>query len=243
MGITQEYYKKYYYGTSAELFIQSEIYAFGYEAYKAQPDIGYDICAHNSALVKFCQAPRQTFNIQVKAHLVNSNKINFWISPEDLELLASDDTGVFVGVLMKPNVGRMWNSFCYSNHRESSIIIDNSISDDAEQYQLSQDSKISFNNVDGKYNVVSYDRNYFWLSSNHINRLLCEGFFSETDYKGKKYKELTVILDNNSIAFQNSCGNQYFLSCEMKSIKYLLNPDVACKDDLNQGKLFESDVF
>lgn len=243
MGISQEDYKNYYYGASAELFIQSEIYAFGYEAYKAQPDIGFDICAHNSALVNFRKIPRQTFNIQVKARLVNSERVFFLLSPADLNLLATDETGAFVGVLMRPGAGRMWNPFNYWNHRESSLMIDNSIADDCEKYQLSHDTRISFKDADSKYNIVAYDRTYFWLSTKHISRLTTEGFFTDVKIDGKPFKQLSVIPENDSIVFQDSNGNPHQLVCEMTSIKYLLDDDVICKDELDKGYLFSDDGF
>lgn len=224
--------------------MQSEFYAFGFEAYKSQPDIGFDICAHNNALVKFCGNERKTYNVQVKARLVNSSETSFYISAADIELLKKDSTCVLVCVLAFPVLAKSWNSFEYINYRESSIIIDNQIFESATRYALSQDKRLTANMIGDKYNISAYQKKYFWLHANHIKRMINDGFFADVNIHENPFKKLTVNIDESNLLLHCPKENYNFtLAEEMQSIKYLVNSVFESRKDLDEARMFIEDAF
>ena len=245
MRITNENYRNFYFGSAAELFVQSEFYTFGFEAYKTQPDIGFDICATNNALVTFCSCERKTFNIQVKARLVNAAKTDFIISAQNFEMLKNDETSILVCVLGFPRVDQDWNTFDYANYRESFLIIDRQIEWDGIRHLLSQDTRLSVNQAEEKYHIVGYNKKYFWLHNKHIKRLLNDGYFEDYEFDGVPYKRINIIVgDDDSISFYRDAEDSAdSVVNEIQSIKYLVDEKTSTWRELNQGKLFMSDIF
>ena len=245
MSITKDNYRNFYFGSAAELFVQSEFYTFGFEAYKTQPDTGFDLCVTNNALVKFHACERKMFNVQVKARLVNAPETAFLIPAEEFEMLMNDKTGVLVCVLGFPKIAPAWNWFDYSNHREPSLITDNTLDWSGMQYYFAEDTYLAVNEAEDNYNIVGYEKSYFWLNNAHLARLLDGGYFTEYEYKGQLYKRIKMLVaKSDEISFyidDTDCALS--IASEIQSLKYLVDEKVACREDLDRGKLFEMDPF
>lgn len=243
MPITKDNFRKYYFGMAAELFIQGEIYAHGYETHKMQPDIGFDLIAQNCALTHFCGATPKYFHIQVKSRLMSKPEVVFYISETDFNLLMADESSALVCVLMYPKVGRSYNPFDYENFRDSSLIVFNQIYEGNVQEELRSDYAMRVGEVEDKYNITAYIKKYFWLGHNHIKRLASENFFFDYESDQNRYKCLHSAYRDGAIWLRDVKGQEFELNFELCSMKNLLIENVACRDDLDSGKLFVMDAF
>ena len=154
MKITEDNFRKFYFGSAAEYFIQSEFYTFGYEAYKAQPDIGFDLCVTNSGLTKFLKEKQQ-----VKTRFMNNSQTVFFIEQEDFEVLLDYDNSALVCVLQCPILKYDTNPFYYNR---DTFILD-SMYDDLDQsyveWKMSQEEEISVTKADSTHGMIFLDIN------------------------------------------------------------------------------------
>ena len=111
MYIVDENYRQFYFGTGVEYFFISQFYMMGVEAYKLNPDIGYDICVTNKGNARFKGDKSIDYFVQVKSAILVKNKTCFWIKKEDFEILMNDDKAVLICGMYKPIMRADPNSF------------------------------------------------------------------------------------------------------------------------------------
>ena len=244
MKITEKNFRNFYFGAAAEAYIQSELYTFGYEAFKAQPDIGYDLYVSNKALSKFLNVEEKIFNIQIKSRLVYKEETEFCLTQDDYEMLLNDTNGVLVCVLQVPNISAEKDSFAYNRDTFRMDGMECYIEETMARMFIPEEKSISVSEIEIKFPVVGYTRVYFWMCNAMLHRLESEGLIKEkTTDKGEKLKYIIVSYEDEVISIlEKSNGYGYCPVHELLNIKYLLEPSELCKKKFEEGKMFGIDI-
>lgn len=249
MGIKQDEYRNFYFGTGIEYFFVSQFYLMGYESYTTNPDIGYDLVVTNQCRVKYRDAEPINYNIQVKSSIRIRDYTRFYVSIEDFNMLENNKDSVLICAYHKPIMEADPCSFVYD--RTGDVDIDKVIDKGAMETFIEKYHNCSIEEADRIFKFVKFDVQYFWLNSKHLKRLKEEKFFTKGyDLKGNLCWILSVQfvngIDQEEVILVRKDRNDEnipspdYIVPELKSVYYLLNENMS-KTELQEGKLFIHD--
>lgn len=237
MPISKDNYKNFYYGTGSEYYFISKFYMLGYEAYKLNPDIGYDLLVTNKAKELHEGQEKVDFCVQVKSSIMVKENTSFWIEMENFVTLINDPTAVLLLAYYEPVFKVDPKSFDYFY-----MLSDFPWSDDIDKEIMQQNimdyhsMTIEERNRIFRFNDFNYE--YLWINSKQINRLNDEAYFYDISRNGKDYKALNINRDRetNNLSIinpKNKCN--YGVVPEIRNLYYLVN-DCRSKAELIKGK-------
>lgn len=246
MKIDSNNYRKFYFGTGTEYYFLSKFYMMGFEAYKLNPDIGYDLQVSNTAKCLYEKKEKVEFNIQIKSSILVKEYTEFWISDKDFSMILNDEIGIILCSIYKPSMKGDPNSFYYDRnnntwekHLEEGFM--NTFIEDYHKYNVEDRDRI--------FKFVDFNFKYFWLNRIHLRRLLDENFISEFEKDNIKYKKIKIqtnfedntirLLGNDRMSEDESYYSNVLVD-EIRSIYYLMN-DCQSTEKLKEGKMFSCD--
>ncbi|WP_238917321.1 hypothetical protein [Clostridium sp. YIM B02555] len=241
-------YRNFYFGTGTEYYILSKFYMMGFEAYKLNPDIGYDLQVMNTAKNLYENKDRIEYNIQIKSSILIKEYTEFWISDKDFSMILNDEKGILLCSLYEPIMKADPNSFYYD--RTGSDEWDKRLEEGGMRTFIQNYHKYNIEDKDHIFKFIDFKIKYFWLNRMHLRRLFEEKFIGETEKDGINYKVIKIkvdiskdairVLENDRKCTEDKMYFEKFLVDEVKSIYYLMN-NCKSKYDLQEGKLFECD--
>lgn len=254
MKISKENYRNFYFGTAAETYIQSEFYSFGYEAYKAQPDIGYDLCVTNNSLFTFEKKSFKQYNVQIKSRFIWDKGTKIYISHTDFEMLLNDKNSILIVVFQRPRIGVDGYAFWEPRDTYNEYIIDKGLELSWSEHLLTTGEIKNATDAEHSLFILGYDKEYFWINNSQLKRLNSDGFIFEDDFENERVYlnvEKNLIKECSSDSSENieytlmqlcnKDGTKYTLSNVLFSLKYLVSEDGLNQPFFNEGKMFTED--
>lgn len=256
--ILKENYRNFYFGSAAETYIQSEFYSLGYEAYKAQPDIGYDLCVTNNSLVKFEDHEIKQYNVQVKSRFIWEQKTKVYISQEDFDMILNDENGILIVVFQKPRVAVDEYAFWEPREGFDLYMIDNYLELSWHKNLLTNGEIRSAAEAEDALFVLGYDKEYFWLNNSQLKRLKEDGFIFKEKLDGNDMVYLRVDMESleteieeleepeeqseyQLIKLINKDEEMWTLSRVLFSLKYLVFKEGVNTPFFAKGRIFVED--
>lgn len=241
MKIDKNNYENFYGGISCEHFIISQIFMYGYEAYKPDIDIGYDILVTNKALQMYKGVDDKNIYIQVKSIVHTGNKSRITLDKQEFDRIKSDENAVLILCIRRPSI-REAKTFDYNyNH-----FMEVQIMDSVQEYtdgMLLENYKYLDSDQRSNLDIKDYKYEYIWLNNKHLNLLAQKKF----EYYGEKVY-IYIYSDDESIGIvtkkeyenETELNLENMLVLEVKNIYYLLHKS-GSTEALDQGKIFYAD--
>lgn len=242
MGLKKDYFEKFYFGFSNEVFIQSEFLLQLYEAEKPMIDIGYDLSVSNIGRIKFSkEKSKKKLDIQVKSTVVRKECVcQIFISEEDDKLIA-ETGGYLICVFCEPKFIKAGGNI--EVHRTDADASD-AVSEMLASVLESEFESGSIKNVGELYKLAEgndveiedFSRNYLWFSSKHLEIMKKKGamLLEEIEVDGKKNKKWVIRFKKEDKNFYfcdkkeeilnwNGGTNDPQIAYELSKIRYLVN--------------------
>ncbi len=239
MPLTEENYRRFYRGSSAEYYVTSKAYFHGFEAHKYNPDFGLDLAISNKARRQYQDEQSKQLDLQVKSSLVVKNKAFFYLREEEVEFLLTQEQAatVFcmfdVMILQSPEVYHNRESaisdiYRNEDHLENSLRKEiyekqfekKTIRLDGEEYECIQ-HKIEGQRLD----VDDVKVTLLWLNRKQLKEAIKEGFMRKIK---DKYDESSYVYQLSLHKKANDCWlfeknrTKYVPHPEISSLSYLL---------------------
>lgn len=227
MPITIENYRNFYFGTSAEFQIMSEVFLLGHEASKLTPDAGFDLIVTNKARQRFENSKPSCFYLQIKFAFEIDKNIRFYINRNEFDLLCADDSAVAVFCYAQPEIAYDPRSFD-QRHIQSDMHWEQQNQKDFDR--LVYDSKWSppYGNdllkkhiKNGSVEIRRTATRYFWLNNKQLQRAKCEQAF--TLIKNKDLLMLSLQSNQDGSAAIVFRGYKERLCPELFDIRYAIS--------------------
>lgn len=239
MPLTEDNYRKFYRGSSAEYYVTSKAYFHGFEAHKYNPDFGLDLAISNKARRQYYNEESKQLDLQVKSSLVVKNKAMFYLREEEIEFLLSQEQAATVFcmfdsmIFQSPEVYHNRDSAISDIHRNEDHLVSSlrkqtydkqfektMMTFNGEEYECDQ------NIIDGRrLDVDDVKVTLIWLNKKQLTKAIEEGFILKIL---DKYEESSYIYmlslykkDNDCFIFEKG-KNKYVPHPEISSLSYLL---------------------
>ncbi|MCY9549037.1 hypothetical protein [Lysinibacillus xylanilyticus] len=227
--------QKFYLGTGVELYIQSQIYMLGYEAYKLSPDFGIDL--HVTNKFEHDYNNKDFFNkfLQIKSTPVFGNgKCDFYIDEKDFELITFNVDHYLLLVV------------CFFESTTDPVSLSPTYlqTDDMLAAMIDSYTKNGFYNSREKKKMLDlYNSNnidYIWINSNQLKLLKNRDFVKKTTFPDKSVKYVINLEVKDKLIQRISPikgdWSESIIS-EVKNLFYLFN-DFRYKDRVEGGTIF-----
>ncbi|CEK38122.1 hypothetical protein [Paraclostridium sordellii] len=169
MKIDKSNYGNFYGGISCEHFIISQIFMHGYEAYKPNIDIGYDILVTNKALQMYKGVNEKNIYIQVKSIVHTGNKSRITLDKQEFDRIKSDENSVLILCIRRPSI-RSEKTFDYDYNHFMELQIMDSIEEHVNSMLL-ENYKHLDSEQKSNLDIKDYKYEYIWLNNKHLNLL------------------------------------------------------------------------
>lgn len=216
MPMKTHQFPNFYMGAAAESIFSGEMFLFGYEAAKFNPDFGVDFQVTNAARQKFYSETERSIQVQVKSTLAYKGMANVFVDEDDFSYLCKSPTRFLVVYVFhdffKPV--DMDSANCRAD------LVDQAVQRDISKYEASMmdqhGAEIKRNDPSVIFEFRCRKRSVFWLNGSQLRNGISSG-----DWKKNSNGTFSarVQIDDCDIAL-----NEKQLFPELSELLYLMSP-------------------